>query len=338
MGVNRRERDELLAGLSLDALDTDGDRAVAEDAAMDPESGLILADMRNVVAALGEADSLTPPDDLYGSIVSTISSLAPSTSVAPAGAVAVFHHMVEAMAFRLSELSPEVCTRRAEPYDWSIQGLIAHLASIEQYTAAKLGLADFEYPADREMDHLGLGEHVIEHELTHPPAVTFAAWRDAAMRLVAHGEDLDAAALESEVMFHGFPIRVSMLYVLRAFEVWTHIEDVSRAGGLGEMIPDPADLKAMSETSVALARWVMGMAAEEIGNGLLHLVLTGDGGGVFPVRFGKGEGPPTTAVTDVVDYCRMAAQRIAVADIEVEVDGDADLVTAFLEAAATIAV
>src|SRR5450432_648151 len=56
----------------------------------------------------------------------------------------------------------------------------------------------------------------------------------------------------------------------------------------------------------------------------VRLVLTGPGGGTWDVTVGGS--PPATAsvaiVTDAVGFCRLAANRIASADLDVSVTGD----------------
>lgn len=73
--------------------------------------------------------------------------------------------------------------------------------------------------------------------------------------------------------------------------------------------------------------------------GHARLVLTGTGGGVFTLPFGDHEGDTiVTIVTDVVDYCRMAAQRISIDELDMEMTGDASTGRTLLQAAAAFAV
>jgi hypothetical protein len=156
--------------------------------------------------------------------------------------------------------------------------------------------------------------------------------------VLAHAEAASSDRLGEEVTFHGFPVRISTLLILRSFEIWTHVDDIARANGLDLTDPSPAALRAMSNTSVGLARWVMRFMGVAPDDGGIRLVLTGDGGGVFPVRFGSVDTVDVTVVADVIDYCRMAAQRIAPADLRAEIEGDEALAARFLVAAATLAV
>jgi hypothetical protein len=81
----------------------------------------------------------------------------------------------------------------------------------------------------------------------------------------------------------------------------------------------------------------------------VRLVLTGPGGGTWDVTVGggppaaapRGDGPPAAAaisiVTDAIGFCRLAANRIAPAELDVNVTGDPARAAAVLAAATTLA-
>jgi hypothetical protein len=56
----------------------------------------------------------------------------------------------------------------------------------------------------------------------------------------------------------------------------------------------------------------------------VRVVLTGAGGGTWVVGYGSNPPaePDTTFITDAIEFCRMAAQRVAVDDLAIDVDGD----------------
>jgi len=71
----------------------------------------------------------------------------------------------------------------------------------------------------------------------------------------------------------------------------------------------------------------------------VHLVLTGPGGGTWDVAVGEPSPEPAELgiVTDVVGFCRLFANRISPADLDVLVTGDSDHATSVLTAAAALA-
>jgi hypothetical protein len=57
------------------------------------------------------------------------------------------------------------------------------------------------------------------------------------------------------------------------------------------------------------------------------------------VQLGDSPGSPAaTVIADVVDYCRMASQRIAPDELRASITGDTELARTFLGAAASFAV
>ena len=75
----------------------------------------------------------------------------------------------------------------------------------------------------------------------------------------------------------------------------------------------------------------------------VRLVLTGPGGGTWdlPVR-GAATAPARTPaavliVTDAAGFCRLVANRVTPADLDLYVTGEAGQVTAVLAAASTLA-
>ena len=74
---------------------------------------------------------------------------------------------------------------------------------------------------------------------------------------------------------------------------------------------------------------------------LARVVLTGDGGGEWRVRMGPDVAPDAepdiTLTTDVIDWCRLASERISVAELRPRVAGDEPLADDLLHAASAFA-
>jgi hypothetical protein len=128
----------------------------------------------------------------------------------------------------------------------------------------------------------------------------------------------------------------STLLVVRAFELWTHENDIRQAIRWEASVPDPSTLRLMTDLA---ARLLPRAGAGLPGPVDVRLVLTGPGGGTWDVTVGNGP-PAATAisiVTDAVGFCRLAANRIAPADLDVSITGDPGRAAAVLAAAATLA-
>jgi hypothetical protein len=134
--------------------------------------------------------------------------------------------------------------------------------------------------------------------------------------------------------------RVSIALAVRVFEVWTHTEDLCRALRRQPPPLDAETLHLMTTTAVGAIPLGLLLGSIEAGHHTARLVLTGPGGGAWnqPLQLGdEAVGPSVTIVADALDFCRLAAQRIAPADLDAEVEGPMDLAIAVLRGASVFA-
>jgi uncharacterized protein (TIGR03083 family) len=231
-----------------------------------------------------------------------------------------------------------LCALRAQ--DWrttvlrglDVQGLLGHLIGVENDMHRCLA-GD---PAVAGADHVGSTQPAADRQAGRPPGQTRAQWRRAADRtlaLVAATGDTDP-----ELAMHGMRLPLSALLVARAFELWTHENDIRRATGLPPSAPDAATLRQMTELAARLLPHAV------CRNGLrqrvsLRLVLTGPGGGTWDVAVGDGESDPVFVriVTDAVGFCALVANRLRPEELDLHVTGDAGQAAGVLAAAGTLA-
>jgi uncharacterized protein (TIGR03083 family) len=239
-----------------------------------------------------------------------------------------------------------------------VQGLVGHLIGVED--DVRRGLAGDEA--------VGGADHVVSTQATAlrqsglPPEVTLAQWREAvrATRLLIAAVDTTAhsagpsRSAPAAVALHGMRVPPGVLLVVRAFELWTHENDVRRATGRPPSVPDGATLTLMT----GVATTALPTGADRIGLTAaidVRLVLTGPGGGAWSIRLGhqrwKGSEPddaPDHAepddgplrvriVTDAVGFCRLAAARIEPHDLDVAVTGSESVAYQVLAATAALA-
>ena len=71
----------------------------------------------------------------------------------------------------------------------------------------------------------------------------------------------------------------------------------------------------------------------------VHLVLTGPGGGTWDVAIGERLPDPASIriVTDAVGFCRLVANRVSPADLDLHVTGDPGRAAGVLTAASALA-
>jgi hypothetical protein len=132
----------------------------------------------------------------------------------------------------------------------------------------------------------------------------------------------------------------------RAFETWTHEDDVRRALGRPLLIPPPEHLHLMADVStrsVPLALAAIGRARP---GKKAVIELTGDGGGVWTVPLQMGVERPivgrddvadVVVRMDVVDWCRLASERLDASAAVFEASGEVELVDDVFAAAPAFA-
>jgi uncharacterized protein (TIGR03083 family) len=209
-----------------------------------------------------------------------------------------------------------------------VQGLVGHLIGVEEDVHRALAgdpdVADAEHVESTEAAALG--------QAGRRPAQTRAGWRRAVDRTLDLVRPADA---RSQVAVHGLRLPVTALLVVRAFELWTHENDIRQAVGRAPSVPDPSTLRLMTDLAARLLPHAAAALPEPVE---VRLVLTGPGGGTWDVTMGSAPAAATVAiVADAVGFCRLAANRLTPDDLDVNVTGDPARAAAVLAAATTLA-
>ena len=209
-----------------------------------------------------------------------------------------------------------------------VQGLVGHLIGVEEDMHRALAgdpdVADAEHVESTDAAALG--------QAGRRPAQTRADWRRAVDRTLDLVRPADA---RSRVAVHGLRLPVTALLVVRAFELWTHENDIRQAVGWAPSVPDPSTLRLMTDLAARLLPHAAAALPEPVE---VRLVLTGPGGGTWDVTMGSAPAAATVAiVADAVGFCRLAANRLTPDDLDVNVTGDPARAAAVLAAATTLA-
>jgi uncharacterized protein (TIGR03083 family) len=208
--------------------------------------------------------------------------------------------------------------------DLDVQELTGHLLGVER--DVRRALAGDDDVADA--DHVGSTQSAALGQAGRPPQQTLGTWRAAVAETIA----LVARRLDdpAPVALHGMRLPIGPLLVVRAFELWTHENDVRRAAGLPERAPEPAVLQLMTALAVRALPQGMRLAGTHSRALDLHLVLTGPGGGTWDLRLAADEGtdegtddstPEVVIVADGVGFCRLVANRASPGEVVLQVSG-----------------
>lgn len=217
------------------------------------------------------------------------------------------------------------------------QQLVGHLIGVEEDLQRALG-------GDRMVataDHILATQPAVDRQAGREPALTLRDWRlavDQTLSLIAAYGDLGAV-----VEVHGIRLPLGELLIARSFEVWTHDNDIRAATGQPPTAPDQRALRPMTDLAVSL--WPTATTRAGLSDRTsVHLVLTGPGGGTWDLALGQaavsdaGAAPSAVAiVADAVGFCRLVANRAAVASLDLHVTGDQGRAAAVLAAASTLA-
>ena len=218
-------------------------------------------------------------------------------------------------------------------YDWTVPDVLAHLSATDSLLAAGIGLDDPGVPGE-SLD--ARTDRFVAEARSHPPALTWAAWRARAAELCRHLADGGAALAARPVEIAGRRLPAGAHAVGRAFETWIHARDIAVRLAIGPPRPSVAHLNAMAGLAVDLLRRPLGRI------GSIRLALSGPGGGDWLI---PADAPPCAdaarpdagVTLDVLDFCLIAAGRLDAAAATVQVTGDPDVAAAVLAAVPTLA-
>lgn len=295
-------------------------------------------------SALLEGDAETPPAGLGARIVDAALDQRPAgrpaLQVPAISPVEGFRRQVDAFDALLGSLG-DADWHRPALRDLDVQGLVGHLVGVELDCQRALDscAADAEESAADWPDG---SDHIAS---TAPHAIaqsgrrveeTHADWRATAHTTL---ERLQAPSLDSELTLHGMTLPLGAMLVVRTFELWTHDEDIRRATGRPLAAPGPSTLQLMTQLANELLPAGVSRSGVPGDGGTARIVLTGAGGGCWTAELPPSPAAPLRVriVTDAVDFCRLVAGRIAPADLDAVVSGDADLAARALRGAAALA-
>jgi uncharacterized protein (TIGR03083 family) len=296
--------------------------------------------------ALAEADGAPPPEHLAPQLAAAAGQRRaagrPVDAPEPAGPVEVHAAGVAAMDALLASLSDDDWTRTTVR-GLTVQGLVGHVIGVERGLHDAIASPAPGAGAPAGLSHIEATAAAVEEQRGRPPADTLADWRAATAATHALLGPMAASpdGLSQLVVLHQLAMPLDALLVVRAFELWTHEEDVRRATGRALAAPPPSSVYAMTSLAVSLLSLVVDPGAPDR---RVALVLTGQGGGAWQVTVGgEAQGdeapraPDTRIVADAVDFCRVVANRLEPDDLGYHADGDRGLARRVLSGATTLA-
>jgi uncharacterized protein (TIGR03083 family) len=173
-----------------------------------------------------------------------------------------------------------------------------------------------------------------------PAAEVLARWQELTGAITDHLAGLDRAAGRQPFHFHYLDAPLSTILITRVFEIWTHEEDIRRATGRPLNDLDSDRLSLMSSQLMAILPAGMGLAGTARPGRSARVRLTGAGAAEFVVALAPDEEagePDVTITTEAVELCRLAADRVGIGELVVDVEGDITLLEPVLVGASAFA-
>ncbi|MFB4317110.1 maleylpyruvate isomerase family mycothiol-dependent enzyme [Actinomadura sp. 21ATH] len=282
------------------------------------------ADRLNATAGtLAEAVREAPPPALRAAVLAAARRRRPGL---PARLTEAYARQVAGMDALLSSLTPAewrapVPALGPVPKYGSVREVVGHLARNDAAFAGDLGLARGERAA----------------------AGARAGWHAQADALV-RGVTADAGLLDRETSLAGaapVPATGRTALVQRAFETWTHADDIRAVVGRPPEPPPGEHLRLIVEMAVPLLPRALRAAGRARPGRTARLRLTGAVSGEWTVPLAPGAAPAAgrpgvTVTADAEEFCRLLANRRRPEAFPHVADGDPALAADLLRAAATL--
>ena len=313
--------DELLGAYALDAVEPD--EAVAVEAYLERSPGAAdeVGRLRKAAAWIGATEALAPPRALHDTVLDAARARRPAHRDAGGGNPFLAVYLSETGRFDavLDDVPDEAWAVRTFN-GLTVRELVTHLASMESTVASVIG--SLTVPEVTELDIERRTAIFLARFRDRPLADVRSAWRESVEAISGW---FVAAPADSAVSVFGLTLGRDSLLVTRAFETWTHADDIRRAVERALEPPAAPTLARMADLSVTSMPAALEVAGRAHADKTARVVLTGAGGGdwLIPLGFGEvGETPDVVLTADVVDWCRVVSERMAPEELPRTVDGD----------------
>ena len=311
---------ELLGAWALDACD-DSETATVE--AHLQGCATCSAEARRLRSAAGwlGVESVRPaPPSLRRSVLATARARRPprrSTTL-----IGAYAHQVALLDQLLSTVAPQEWHRPLPRHD-TLGGVVAHLAGNDAMLAADLGLRVVAVPGEAGPRTRG-------------------AWQQQTEILLS-GLD-DEIDLDRPVRLaspRGAPVRpLREALVQRAFETWTHLDDIGGALGRSQPVPPAEQVRRIVDLAVTLLPEALRANGVSLPGRTARLLLAGSGGGEWSFPLGppqaSGGAVAVTVEADAVEFARLVANRHSPGGLRHSATGDEALVARVLHVAALL--
>jgi uncharacterized protein (TIGR03083 family) len=340
-----------LAAYAIDAHDVDDADAITAHLDASPDALRREQDLRSAAGEFAAAivDEVTPAPALRGRVITEARRRRePVAMVAGASPIDVHRVEVARAILLLRDLTVDDWVRPVDPPEfagWTVHDVVVHLVANESLLAHQLGVA---VPGVRETatDNEGRTAQARARHAGRPPAYAVAELETAAeandTEVTVRGE----ARLNELIDWWGGRAATGVALLVRAFETWTHADDIRRAIGTAMVEPPPASLLTMAHAACGFVPSMLAARGAYHPGRLVRFRFTDLGGAAWDVDLGTVGGVRPAAddavdaeiITDAAALCRCVSARVDPGALTYDVVGDEQLARDIVDVLPALAV
>ena len=325
--------------------------AIAAHLDASPDAARREQDLRSAAGEFAAAvvSDVTPPPELRSSVLAAARRRRPPAAVVAGSSPIEVHRVEVARAILLlHDLTVDDWVRPVDPPEfagWTVHDVVVHQMANATLLAAELGVPISGVP-ETATDNEGRTAQARARHAGGPPALALAELEAAAEAIDAELAERGEARLDEPIGWWGRLLPTRLALLVRAFETWTHSDDIRRAVGRGLVDPPPASLLTMAHTACGLVPTMLGVRGRHHAGRLVRFRFTDlddaawdvELGGVGGVRPAGDDAVDAEIAVEAVALCRSVSARVDPRGLTYYVVGDDRLAGDVVEALPALAV
>jgi uncharacterized protein (TIGR03083 family) len=340
-----------LAAFALDAHDPEGAAVIAAHLDVSPDAVRREKSLRSAAGEFAAAvvSDITPPPELRSRILAEAPRRrAPAVVVAGSSPIDVHRVELARVILLLRDLTADDWVRPVDPPEfdgWTVHDVVVHLVANESLLAFQLGVP-VRGISETATDNEGRTAQARARHAGRPPAQAVAELEAAAEATAAEIAARGEARLDEPIDWWGgrAPTRIAVL--VRAFETWTHADDIRRAIGAGMVVPPPASLLTMAHAACGFVPLTLAARGGYRPGRLVRFRFTDIGGAAWDVdlaavgsvRPAGDDAVDAEIVTEAAAVCRGISARLDPRELSYDVIGNEQLAREIIDSLPVLAV
>jgi uncharacterized protein (TIGR03083 family) len=340
-----------LAAYALDAHDADDVAVIAAHLELSPDAVRWEQDLR---AAAGEfaaavVEEVAPDRSLRSQVLAEARRRrVPAAVVAGASPIDVHRVELARAILLLRDLTVDDWTRPVDPPElagWTVHDVVVHLVANESLLADELGVPVAGVCETATTNEARTAQARARHA-DRPPSHAVAELEAAAEAVDASVAARGEARIDEPIQWWGRRSTVRAALLVRAFETWTHADDIRRAIGAGAVVPPPASLLTMAHAACGYVPVMLAARGAHHPGRFVRFRFTDLGGAAWDVdlaaiggvRPAGDDAVDTEIVAEAAAVCRCISARVHPRQLSYQSLGDQLLAGEVIDALPALAV